>query len=188
MAPLKFGSSSKASTFKRSAFPMQSGTAGHSTAVEKASALKETKESTADELVRLKLEEKLRKQKEKDAEDKKQKEEKEANLKEAKEAGFDTYEEYEASKRESHKTQKTEGKLKKQEGKDKHSKLTEKSNKQKGVQKDLADKIKVLAETDTSNMSDEEKAAHNKKIEDLQGQVQKSTKKSKKLDKKMLID
>ena len=35
MAPLKFGSSSKTSTFKRSAFPMQTGTAGHTTAVKK---------------------------------------------------------------------------------------------------------------------------------------------------------
>ena len=191
MAPLKFGSSSKTSTFKRSAFPMQTGTASHTTAVKKASALKETK-SDIDKLTEITIQNKIAEQEKIKKKREKEKAEQEKNLNIAKEAGFDTYEEYqkdqekkEAQERESHKTQKTEGKLKKQKGKDKHSKLTEKSNEQKAIQKDLADKIKVLAETDTSGMTPEQLEAHNKKIEDLQGQVQKSTKKSKKLDKKL---
>jgi len=52
MAPLKFGSSSKTSTFKRSAFPMQTGTANHTAAVQRASALKATDDYKQSDLER----------------------------------------------------------------------------------------------------------------------------------------
>ena len=104
MAPLKFGSSSKTSTFKRSAFPMQSGTVGHASALK---AVEQTKEQSADELAKMKLEEEKRKiERERKEREEAEQKEKEAEEKEKQDKEY----------RKTRKTQKLEEKIKKHNG------------------------------------------------------------------------